>query len=95
MTQAHDMKITALAPDITIGANGEATVRVVVVQGPLPGHLPDRVWLCHLVEGDPLMPGCSKGGPAMPLSVPEECLTPTGEGVEETITFIEAESRNG
>ena len=93
MTQAHEMKITDLAPDITIGANGEATVRVVVVQGPLPGHLPRRVWLCHLTTG--LMPGCSSPSPAMPLFVPEECLTPTGEGVEETITFIEAESRNG
>ena len=66
------MKITAIAPDITIGAKGEATVRVVVVQGPLPGHLPRRVWLCHLTTG--LMPGCSSSSPRMPLFVPEELL---------------------
>ena len=72
MTQDPDMKITAIAPDITIGAKGEATVRVVVVQGPLPGHLPRRVWLCHLTTG--LMPGCSSPSPAMPLFVPEELL---------------------
>lgn len=61
-----------LAPDITLGPLGEATVRVVVVQGPLPGHLPRRVWLCHLTTG--LMPGCSSSSPAMPLFVPEELL---------------------
>jgi hypothetical protein len=87
------MKIKALAPDITVGVKGEATVRVVVVQGPLPGHLPRRVWLCHLTTG--LMPGCSSSSPAMPLFVPEECLHPTSEGVEEPITIIEAEARNG
>jgi len=75
--------------------NSVCTLRVVVVQGPLPGHLPDRVWLCHLVGDSPLMPGCSKGGPAMPLFVPEKCLTPTGEGVEEPITINQAEARNG
>ena len=72
MNQDPGMKIKALAPDITIGAKGEATVRVVVVQGPLPGHLPRRVWLCHLTTG--LMPGCLSSSPRMPLFVPEELL---------------------
>lgn len=81
------------APGIT--PNAVCTVRVVVVQGPLPGHLPRRVWLCHLVEGSPLMPGCSKGGVAMPLFVPEECLTPTGEGVGETVNIIDGDAIAG
>ena len=67
----------------------EATVRVVVVQGPFPGHLPRRVWLCHFAEHGKLMPGCSSGGVAMPLFVPEECLEVTGRVAGEQIQIID------
>ena len=83
MTQDPDMKITGCPPHRTSpsGAQGEAAVR-----GSLSCKARCRA-TCRRAIGSgsatwskaiPLMPGCPSGGPAMPLFVPEECLTPTG-----------------
>lgn len=54
------------------------TIRVIVAQGPLPGHSDRRMWACHPAEGG-LFPGLNPGMSSNAVCVPEEWLTLTGE----------------